>query len=1059
MEEFFLKTKITPPRIADTSLYRSRLLDLLASNIDKSMTLVCADAGFGKTTLLAQFVKKLDIPYSWYHVDSLDNDLNVFIRYLIEGTRRYIPKFGKRTLSLISKSSRQEINVEIFIGTFINELLEIPVEKILFFLDNLQEAYSSKKIISGCKFLLNHIPNNVSIIISTRSAPPFSLEHLYNQHMILEIDRDDLRFNNHEIKMLYQHITGNTPRPRELKELEAASEGWITYLQYLIQSSRHMQPRIAEHNRSLLRRLYEYFEDEIFSRLEDSLKSFLVATSVFETFPAEACNFLLSRKNSANILEGIEKKHLFISSYDELHPLYRYHHLFRDFLSDRLKKDGLYQKFQNRAGLYWEKKGVVSVALQHYFEGRNFKSAARLVKRIGYEHITTAKFEFIESCLKRLPESIINNDTTLTCLKAGISRWNCDWHAAKSDYLRAKRQALCQRNYAEAFRSLYGYLTMKASLGKHRGIISQVRKVLRSTELKSVRLRVDFLNLIGSVLASKGRIKESKKVFEEQMKLSKRINDDYFVNALHNLAVVNLELGNFAEAKEHFETLTLKLGSETSPLQIFLMINLGVVLMMQGSLEKAKQVFEESQRYAQLFNDRLKLCKSYYRLAWVNIYAGNLNDAEQLLNTAEELHIEIGYKLGLPYIWDARAELALNRGEFHEAEKCINKALSMPLPYLYRASHLITKSKVDLSLGNLSAAKKSIKESLVRLRECKHEMMRLYLQLGRFYLHKKNRSKAKNYVAKAFRLSKKNSYDFLLNYEIKFCPEITKFAEEVKIEPHYLQHLLSRQLDVEPTKIVVEPNLNDYDFVVRLFGNVEVSSNGTAIGNSAWRLRQFQEMFCFFVAHSSINLYRDKIISVFWPDHNPDTAKQLFYNALYQIRKTVGVKDIITYSGREYLLSQKYRYWIDTEEFKSLIDEGNQSINKGDLVTGLIKHERAAALYRSGFMDNYYSEWCQNKRQYYEGLHLDVLRQLSAGYYKLGNFQKALQFCKLVINKNPYNEEFCCLAMRCYANLRDLGGLKTCFSNLEKILATDLKTTPHPTTTNLFETLIKKRKS
>jgi len=124
----------------------------------------------------------------------------------------------------------------------------------------------------------------------------------------------------------------------------------------------------------------------------------------------------------------------------------------------------------------------------------------------------------------------------------------------------------------------------------------------------------------------------------------------------------------------------------------------------------------------------------------------------------------------------------------------------------------------------------------------------------------------------------------------------------------------------------------------------------------------------------------------------------------------------------------------------------------------LIQYEEAASLYRGGFMDDFYSEWCQQRRRYFEGLYLYVLRNLAQGHYELGNYEKALRFCKLFIDKDPYYEEAHCVAMRCYAALNDLGGLQDCFSRLKEVLAQGLKTAPRSETVTLFETLIKQRK-
>ena len=506
VKEPLLKTKIIPPRIPDYTLYRDRLLRLLKTNLNKKIISICAAAGYGKTTLLAQFVKSLRIPCIWYQVDKSDQDLHLFMQYIIEGMRRYLPQFGKRTSNVINTSREQETKLEILVGTFINEVLEIPEKRILLLFDDLQEVYGSKKIMSGLDYLLNHIPANISIIVSARSTPPFSLERLQIKNETLSIDHEDLKFNKNEIKTLCKQISGYAPKPVELEKLEADSEGWITCLQFLVQPSKQ-KPIFAKSIKSLLNRLYEYFDREIFSSLDEELKFFLMVTSIFEYILPEACDFLLSKKNSKQIVKELQKKHLFISAYDAPQPSYRYHHLFQNFLAGKLKERGLYQKFQNRAGVYWEKISIFPQAMQHYWEAKNLKALSRLIKKFGEDYMDTGKSEVIKQYIDHVPVDIINNSPNLSILKGRLCARDYDWDRATSYYLSARRIALRQRNYLEVSKATYRQLAMKVSLGEYKGIKRQVRNMLRSKRLRNRKLRVQFLNILGAVYVFEGKIK------------------------------------------------------------------------------------------------------------------------------------------------------------------------------------------------------------------------------------------------------------------------------------------------------------------------------------------------------------------------------------------------------------------------------------------------------------------------------------------------------------------------------------------------------------------------
>jgi LuxR family maltose regulon positive regulatory protein len=328
--------------------------------------------------------------------------------------------------------------------------------------------------------------------------------------------------------------------------------------------------------------------------------------------------------------------------------------------------------------------------------------------------------------------------------------------------------------------------------------------------------------------------------------------------------------------------------------------------------------------------------------------------------------------------------------------------------------------------------------------------------MARLYLLKKDEKKARSFINESLKLAEKYSYDFLLTDTLKRYYEIIRFIKKAKFKSPYLQHIILQLPYSETITSSIEPDPKEYDFIFTLFGKTRVFIHGREIKTNRLRTRKFQEIFAFFITHPKQTMTREKIIYTFWPDHNPSTSKQLFYNALYWIRKAVD-KNIIVYNSLGYTLSSKFRYWIDTEEFEKLTKAGDRLVQDGNLGAGLIKYEEAISLYRDGFMEDFYSNWCQDQRKYYEEVYLDVLRKLSYGHHKIGSLQKAVHFCNCIIRKDPYDEAAYCLTMRCYASLNDVQALQNCYATLEKTLARELKTTPSVETTRLFETLTKKK--
>jgi len=236
-----LQTQLQPPQLKGTILRRERLINLLQENLDKKLILVCADAGYGKTTLLAQFCAELDRPFIFYDLDPSDNDLATFFNYLVMGIQQHYPDFGKRTKSVLPQTR----NIEIIVGTFINEFVEhgtkVPTpekqlrEDFYIILDDYHHLQQNREIGNALDYLLRHIPYNLHLIISSRSTPPLNLAYYLAKQELFEIKKEHLQFNLREIQALLKEIYNLKIPDAEIERIEKHSEGWITAIQLILQ--------------------------------------------------------------------------------------------------------------------------------------------------------------------------------------------------------------------------------------------------------------------------------------------------------------------------------------------------------------------------------------------------------------------------------------------------------------------------------------------------------------------------------------------------------------------------------------------------------------------------------------------------------------------------------------------------------------------------------------------------------------------------------------------------------------------------------------------------------
>ncbi|RKX69627.1 hypothetical protein DRP53_07600, partial [candidate division WOR-3 bacterium] len=534
-------------------------------------------------------------------------------------------------------------------------------------------------------------------------------------------------------------------------------------------------------------------------------------------------------------------------------------------------------------------------------------------------------------------------------------------------------------------------------------------------------------------------------------------DNHYIAICLHNFAVANIISGDFSTATRNLEYLRDRLSSEITPLLISVLNNLGVSLISVGELARAESVFKEALKFSQLLNDKGTEVQCFSNLASVNMYRGDLDDAEQFLSGAEKIAKSTGNNQLLAGILGDRAEVALRRGDFFKAKELITESLKCSKYPLHNASFLLILAIAELSLRNAGSARKILAKVRPVLKDSKQRMMTWNLLSAWLHIMENNRRSAYKSLSRAIQIAEENGYEYHFIDQIKYSPELIKFVKSMEVHSSYLRSALSKVPCRKIFDTLVEPEEENFDIIIRLFGIPEIKIDGELL-KRPWRTKKVEELFYFLVVHRNEFLTRDGVTGEFWPDHNPKIARQLFHNFLYWIRRTIR-KNIIIFERGYYKISSDLKFWVDIEEFKRLINLGQGLINDGNHIGGLVELEKALSLYRGGFMDSFYGEWSQKLRLEFEALYLDLLENLAKGYYKMQNHQKAVIFCRELISADPYNEEAYRLLMRCYAKLNNLGGVKKTYEELRDVLKRDLKTDPHPLTRELLNSLIRERSS
>ena len=399
-----LQTKLNIPSARTDLVARPQLLQRLDEGLTRKMILVSAPAGFGKTTLLANWVQGLAATLrlqvegpqgsqnerrstnlrpsgvAWLSLDEGDNDPARFWSYLITALQNVDQRIGKNSRKMLS--ARQPASLESILTAFINEISSSS-RQIVLALDD-YHLITTPKIQQAMAFILENLPGNLHLVISTRTDPPVPLARLRARDQLVEIRAADLRFSREEIGSFFLREAGGRLQEADVRALESRTEGWVAGLQLAaLAVQRQADPsdfiqNFAGDNRYIV----DYLAQEVLEGLPEEDRDFLLKTSILERICAPLCEFVTGQKSAQEKLERLEGANLFLTPVDGTRTWYRYHNLFADFLRHQLEatRSEILPELHRRASSWFEAQDFGTQAIEHALSARDYARAARLIE-------------------------------------------------------------------------------------------------------------------------------------------------------------------------------------------------------------------------------------------------------------------------------------------------------------------------------------------------------------------------------------------------------------------------------------------------------------------------------------------------------------------------------------------------------------------------------------------------------------------------------------------------------------------------------------------------------
>ncbi len=654
------KLYIPPPR--SKAVLRPRLIEQLNGGLSsgRKLTLISASAGFGKTTLVSEWIDGCERPVAWLSLDEGDNDITRFLTYLVVALQTIAPKIGASALAALQFP--QPPPTESILTALLNEIATIP-NNFIFVLDD-YHIIDSKPVDNALTFLLEHLPSQMHLVIATREDPHLPLSRLRVRGQLTELRAADLRFTPSEATEFLNQVMGLNLSAEDIASLENRTEGWIASLQLAALS---IQGHASRDATSFIKSfsgshhfVLDYLVEEVLRQQSESIQTFLLHTSILDRLYGPLCDAVFDSPSASGqkTLEYLEHANLFIVPLDNERRWYRYHHLFADVLRMHLKAEQPDQVsiLHWRASEWYEHNGSTADAIHHALAAEDFVRASDLIElavpemRRNRQGATVMELGW----LKALPDELVHFRPVL-CVDYAYALFSGGELGGVEPRLRdAERWLNTPANTAgmvvvdeEEFRRLPGMIALlRAARSLARGddmpeAVKNARRVLDLAPEDAHLMLGGATSVLGLAAWASGDLESARRMTTDGM--AKVRLAGYISSAIGGsivLADIQIAQGCLHEAMTTYERALQWATEPGAPVQrgaADMYVGMSALHREHNDLETATQCLLTSQALGEL----ARLPQNPYRwctaMAHIHEAQGDLDGALNLLDQAERL--------------------------------------------------------------------------------------------------------------------------------------------------------------------------------------------------------------------------------------------------------------------------------------------------------------------------------------------------------------------------------------------------------------------------------------
>ncbi|MFA5903794.1 MAG: BTAD domain-containing putative transcriptional regulator [Desulfobacula sp.] len=1055
-----MNSKFQPPQLP-VILHRERLFRQVSAMCSKVLITVTAGAGYGKTTLVRDALSRLDIKTVWIRLDPQDMDLMVFMTCLESGIRKVHPEPDNHHRN--DSSEKHVLKHKSRLVFEFLKILEKTVQKeTVMVLDDYHLVQENKNINEALELMLLHLPAHIHLILISRREPPIRLSRLRAMNRLVEIGEADLSFTAPEIKDFFSKIFNLPVTENHILELQEKTGGWAASLVLFRYALKGKTPREIENCllgfKGSHRYIFSYLEENIFETQPFETREFMMKAGLLSVIDPEFCNRVFQITNAGIILGRMLEDHLLIFPANENQTLFIFHHLLKDYLTEKTKLrypvpelNTLHQRIAQEI-----EPDDIFEALYHYIEGQDYDAAVRVIEANELKFLLEGKIHFLGKCLEKIPGAVVENNPKLLFAQAKLF----SYYGSPQEAVLKLKAAYSLFKAKQSPENMVKCLIDIGAQYYNTGYVKEAKLLMEqvlcevnpssSTYIIAMTYLIFLTAVLGEFDASEKYTREAGEVIAEYPDFDQRVSMALINTSYTYKVYISGDFDKSRAVNEKLLKIVLDLKAESVLPLVYYQCS-----ATNAALGRFEIGYDDGKKGIQIC-EKINLQDS--KKGWVHIAAaqnclglGRFEEAIDHLNASIGIFEMPCNRWGLANAWHCLHQVFVKQKKIGPAKELLFKALDIIDGY----ELIITEGILENSLAELFIHEGKEKQALDCLNSSRPKLQNAF-----YYLFENHMLTARSYFLQD--LHPEASRHFVQGMKISENRDYFRFIrEKFKDLLPLIETDRSRQDSSRfPAWWSASPPGLPPVCTIRLLGRFRLFMGKNEIYPDAWKNSKSLMIFKYLASNRHLGFIpREVLIELLWPDQNFFKTGKRFNVAMSALRKVLepGLqpKAPSTYILRKkdtYRLCDNDRVIVDVEQFL-YESEAARKLEPTHPEQAMDCWRAADSWYKGPFLEeDPYEEWCVLIRDRLNSTYLQILSGMLRFHEKKEDVHACIAHAKKLLKIDPYDESVTKKMMGFYAELGNITAVKKMYTAYQ-LRAREIDCPVNPETTALLKNL------